>query len=153
MIITIRQYDPQNDPGLFDVQNGETVLRAGSTDLPLLSGRGLPEKAVLPEGIWIARSDERAIGAILFGVSHDSRSPAAVIHGITVDEPFRRRGIGGALMYKAELYALSRNIERIITRTSPDNEAFLILLKKCWYSVISTDNGVLTMEKTRLRLR
>lgn len=100
-----------------------------------------------PNGIWIALDDDRIIGAVLFGRYDKENPPCAAIYGIRVDEPYRRRGIGGILLQKADMYARNNNIDRMLLHTTPENIAAVTLFKKAGYHVIENSGDRLTLMK------
>ena len=105
-----------------------------------------------PEGFWIAIDDELIIGAVLFGRYEKHNPTQARIYGIRVDEPYRRRGIGGILLQKADRYARMKSIDRTILYTASDNLASLTLFKKAGYVITDNPNDKVTMVK-KMRYR
>lgn len=147
MIITVRKFNPEQDIGLLEFQDERTVVHTGSVMMTSLFGKKEFRHIFFPDGIWVAFDGTEAIGAILFRKYKEADSVSTAIYGIKIEEPYRRRGIGGALMHKAEIFAQNNGMDRLILHTRRDNEAALTLFKKCWYSVINTSEDTLTMEK------
>ncbi len=153
MIVTVRKFDPEQDAGLLEFQDKRTLVRTGSSTMAALFEENGFRNVFLPDGLWVAFDGDEAIGAILFGKYREPDDVTAAIYGIKVEEPYRRRGIGGTLMYKAEIFAAKNGLERLILHTRRDNEAAMTLFKKCWYKVIDESGETLTMEKKLLRRR
>ena len=101
----------------------------------------------MPDGFWIALDQDKIIGAVVFGRYDKENRPCAALYGIRVDEPYRQRGIGGILLQKADMYARSNSIDRIILHTTPENIAAMTLFKKAGYTVTENTGDRVKMVK------
>jgi len=153
LIVTIRKYESETDNGLLEFHENTTNIRIGSTTMVALFGKDEFCRVFSPDGIWLAHDGKGIAGAILFGINNKIKPACTTIYALSVDEKYRRRGIGGALMYKAEIFTRNNGFNRLMLSTQPDNAAALTLFKKCWYSVTATSQNALTMEKTLRNFR
>jgi GNAT superfamily N-acetyltransferase len=146
MIITIRKFSPSIDNGILEFKNGCTAVHTGNSIVSVPFCQEDFQRVFYPDGIWLAHNGTAAIGAILFGKSA-SVNPSCEVFGIQVDGEYRRRGIGGTLMYKAEIFAQSARINQLNLHTRPDNKPALTLFKKCWFKITESSAESLTMVK------
>ena len=105
-----------------------------------------------PDGIWIALDDNIIIGVVVFSIYDKANPSCTSLYGIRVDEPYRRRGIGGVLLQKADMYTRTGGIDSLILHITPDNIAAITLFKKAGYRVTENTGDKLTlMKKIRYR--
>jgi aminoglycoside 6'-N-acetyltransferase I len=84
--------------------------------------------STLPLAILVAEIDGRPVGFVEVGLrSHadgcNGERPVGFIEGWYVDAPFRRRGIGRALVGAAEAWARAEGCDELASDTWLDNEA------------------------------
>jgi [ribosomal protein S18]-alanine N-acetyltransferase len=78
-----------------------------------------------PPNVWIARAEEGG-PVVGFVATHASRGSLA-ISGLAVEIPFRRTGVGRALVRAAVRSARARGMDRVELHVSTGNEAALAL--------------------------
>lgn len=147
MKIQIRQFDERTDTQILELAPDRTIIHTAGGKMSSLFDQSEFLDVFTPDGFWIALEDDEVIGAVLFG-RYDKENPShAAVYGIRVDEPYRRRGIGGILLQKADMYARSNSIERMLLHTTPDNIAAMTLFKKAGYMVIEYSGDKIKMVK------
>jgi ribosomal protein S18 acetylase RimI-like enzyme len=145
--IQIRKFDERTDFRMLEYQPDRTIIHTAGGKMSSLFSRSEFLDVFMPDGFWIALDEDKIIGAVLFGVYAQENPGCAAIYGIRVDEPYRRRGIGGILLQKADMYARSKGIDRIILHTTPENIAAITLFKKAGYMVTENAGDRLKMVK------
>ena len=147
MKIRIRKFDERTDTRLLEYKPDRTIIHTagGILSSPFDQSEFLDK--FTPNGIWIALDDAIIIGAVVFGIYDKENPSCSALWGIRVDEPYRQRGIGGILLQKADMYARTNGIERLILHTTSDNIAALTLFKKAGYRVVEETDDRLTLVK------
>ncbi len=104
------------------------IVLASSGDEPwirqLLTLCGLPHEDITPQHLrhfWAMKEKGQIIGVIGFEVFRS----LALLRSLAVDPRFRKQGIAGQLMNKAEDYAVSLKIEAIYLLTVTAESFFL----------------------------
>ena len=152
MKIRIGKFDERTDTRIIEYQPDRTIIYTAGGSMSSLFSKSEFLDIFTPDGFWIAFSHDIPIGSVLFG-RYDKENPScAAIYGIRVDEKYRRRGIGGVLLQKADKYARSNGIDRIILHTAPDNIAAITLCKKAGYIISENYVGKLKMVK-KMRIK
>lgn len=152
MKIQIKKFDESTDTRILEYTPDRTIIHTAGGKMSSLFSKSEFLDVFTPDGFWIALDDDKIIGAVLFGRYDKENPPCAAIYGIRVDEPYRRRGIGGILLQKADMYARNNSIDRMFLHTTPDNIAALTLFKKAGYMVTENTGDRLTlMKKMRFR--
>lgn len=147
MKIQIRKFDEKTNTQLLEYQTDRTVIHTSGGKMSSLFSKSEFLDIFTPDGIWIALDDDKIIGAVLFGRYDKENPPCAAIYGIRVDKPYRRRGIGGILLQKADMYARNNNIDRMLLHTTAENIAAMTLFKKAGYHVTENSGDRLTLMK------
>ena len=150
--IQISKFDKRKDTQIIEYRPDRTIIHTAGGEMSSLFTRAEFLDTFSPDGIWIALNDDKIIGAVLFGRYNKENPPCATIYGIRVDEPYRRRGIGGILLQKADIYTRTNGIDNIILKTTPDNIAALTLFKKAGYIITKNSvDKVKLVKKIRIR--
>lgn len=147
MKIQIRKFDETKDARILEYQPDRTIIHTAGGKLSSLFNRSEFLDIFTPDCIWIALNEDKIIGAALFGKCDKENPHCAAIYGIWVDEPYRRRGVGGILLQKADMFAKTNGIDSITLQTSPDNVASLTLCKKAGYVITEETGKKLTLMK------
>jgi ribosomal protein S18 acetylase RimI-like enzyme len=132
---------------MLEYQPDRTIIHTAGGKMSSLFSRSEFLDVFMHDGFWIALDEDKIIGAVLFGVYVRENPACAAIYGIRVDEPYRQRGIGGILLQKADMYARSKGIDRIILHTTSENMAAITLFKKAGYMVAENAGDRLKMIK------
>jgi ribosomal protein S18 acetylase RimI-like enzyme len=132
---------------MLEYQPGHTIVHTAGGKMSSLFGKSEFLAAFTPEGFCIALDEDKIIGAVLFGIYAKEDPACAAIYGIRVDEPYGKRGIGGILLQKADMYARSNGIDRTILHTTPENIAAITLFKKAGYIITENSGGRVKMVK------
>jgi RimJ/RimL family protein N-acetyltransferase len=150
--IQIRKFDERKDTRIIEYQTDRTIIHTAGGQMSLPLNQSDFSDIFTSGCIWIALEDDKVIGAILFSRNDKGNLPCAAIYGIRVDEPYRRRGIGGILLQKADMFARTNGIDRITLQTSSENIASLTLCKKAGYTVTeNSGDKLLLVKKMRFR--
>ena len=96
---------------MLEYQPDRTIIHTAGGKMSSLYDQSEFLDVFTPEGIWITLNDEMIIGAVLIGKYGEINPSCAAVYGIRVDEPYRRRGIGGVLLQKADMYARRNGID------------------------------------------
>ncbi|UCC15936.1 MAG: GNAT family N-acetyltransferase [Dehalococcoidales bacterium] len=147
MKIQIRQFDERTDTRMLEYQSDRTIIHTASGRMSSLFNQSEFLDMFTPDGFWIALSEKMPIGAVLFGRYDKEKPRRAAVYGIRVDEPYRRRGIGGILLQKADMYARTNGIDRIFLHSTTDNIATMTLFKKAGYRIVENSGDKLELVK------
>ncbi|HUT21074.1 MAG TPA: GNAT family N-acetyltransferase [Anaerolineae bacterium] len=148
-MVEIRRYEESRDGGVLEFLPDRTRVHIGSVLMSTLLDRDRFLKLFLPDGLWLAVSDDATVGAILVGPYDDEIVRCVAVYGIKVDEPCRRQGIGSMLMQKADDFAQSAGLDRLFLETKPDNVPALALFRKCGYKIFESKPNNVRLEKYR----
>jgi len=148
-MIIIRKFDPSTDASLLEFGEGRTIVRIGNvTMVPLFSKEDFLCKFGA-KGFYLAVEGKTVVGAMLVAVEQEESSRFALIYGIKVDEPWRRRGIGFQLIRQADAFMEEAGLDRIVLDTRPDNTPALSLFRKCGFMIARKSHKSLRLEKVR----
>ena len=137
---------------MLEYQSDRTIIHTVGGKMSSLFNQSEFLDVFTPDGIWIALKDSMIIGVVLLGKYKEAKPPCIAVYGIRVDEPYLRRGIGGILLQKADMYARTNGIDRLILHTTPDNIAAMTLFKKAGYRVVEeTDDRLTLLKKVWIR--
>jgi ribosomal protein S18 acetylase RimI-like enzyme len=145
--IEVRKYAAATDRHVLEFLPGTTVVHIGGVAMSMRRPGEEFLETFVPDGFWLALRGAVVAGAILVGLHEEQGVPCVAVYGIKVDEPYRRRGIGLALMRKAEEFARSRGMCRLFLETRPDNAPALALFSKCGYAVVASTPERVRLEK------
>jgi N-acetylglutamate synthase-like GNAT family acetyltransferase len=137
---------------MLEYQSDRTIIHTVGGKMSSLFNQSEFLDVFTPDGIWIALKDSMIIGVVLLGKYKEAKPPCIVVYGIRVDEPYLQKGIGGILLQKADMYARTNGIDRLILHTTPDNIAAMTLFKKAGYRVVEeTDDRLTLLKKVWIR--
>ncbi len=146
-LVNIRRYSPSIDIGLLEFQIGKTIIHIGSVDMvPLFPKEDFLQKFGT-DGIYLAVAGDAVVGAMQIAVEQEDFSRFALIYGIKVDVPWRRKGIGLQLMQQADIFTREKGLDKIVLDTRADNIPALSLYKKCGFTVVRKSGSDLRLEK------
>ena len=152
MKIQIRKFDETKDTRILEYQPNRIIIDTTGGKMSSSFNQSDFHKILTSDGIWIALDEDKIIGAVLFGKYARENPTCIAIYGIRVDEPYRRRGIGGILLQKVDMYARREGIDLIILHIKPDNIASLTLFKKAGYIITENSSDKLKLiKKVRTR--
>lgn len=149
MKIFVRKFVPETDAGLIRFSGNTTTVRTGDDEMMVDCTKDDFYSRFVPEGFWLAIGDDRVIGAILFARTEERGVPEIGIYGLSVDPTHRFRGIGGLLMHKADLFADTTGIKRLVAWIDPNNAGALVLFNKCRFRKTDAASDTITMVKKR----
>lgn len=89
---------------------------------------------LFPDLFLVVECDREVVGYSLGIIEHNIRGH---LISIAIDERFRRRGLGEALMREFENKLKTRNISEAVLEVSVNNVAAISLYKKLGYKVVS----------------
>ena len=81
-MIEIREYEESRDEGVLEFLPDRTRVHIGSVYMSALLDRDRFLKLFLPDGLWLAVSEDATVGAILVGPYGDEMVRCVAVYGI-----------------------------------------------------------------------
>jgi predicted dehydrogenase/GNAT superfamily N-acetyltransferase len=147
-VVIIRLYNARIDSGICEFAADRTIVHVGSVTMTSSFDKSDFLYKFGREGLYLAIEGTSVVGGVLVAIEQEGSAQIARIHGIVVDVPCRRRGIGLQLVRQAEGYAEHNGADKVTLDARIDNVPALSLFRACGYTVTRKAGVSLRLEKS-----